>query len=107
MKEIKAYIHHIRSAAVTEALRDANYKNITLLDVKGTLSALCESEQKLSEEAGVIISEVKLELICEDQQFEEVAQIIKKHGQIGKKISGWIYISPVDKVIAIEPELIS
>jgi nitrogen regulatory protein PII len=33
MKQIKAFIHHVRSAAVVEALRGAGYKNITLLDV--------------------------------------------------------------------------
>lgn len=37
MKKITAFIHHVRSADVIEALRDAGYKNISLLDIKGTL----------------------------------------------------------------------
>ena len=37
MKQINAFVHHIRSAAVVDALRDAGVTNITLLDVKGTL----------------------------------------------------------------------
>lgn len=102
MKQIKAYIHHIRSAAVIEGLCDASYKNLALLDVKGTLHALCESEQKFSTEAGVIISEVQIVLVCEDHQVDEVSQIIKKHAKIGEDISGWIYISSVDKAIAIQ-----
>jgi len=31
MKKITAFIHHVRSADVIEALRDAGYKNISLL----------------------------------------------------------------------------
>lgn len=58
MKQIKAFIHHVRSAIVVEALRDAGYKNLTLLDVKGTLKPLSESEQSYSTDAGVVISEV-------------------------------------------------
>ncbi|MDP4743700.1 MAG: hypothetical protein NWS22_02520 [Porticoccaceae bacterium] len=53
MKQIKAFIHHVRSAIVVEALRDAGYKNITLLDVKGTLKPLNESEQTYSTDAAI------------------------------------------------------
>jgi nitrogen regulatory protein P-II 1 len=53
MKQIKAFIHHVRSAIVFEALRDAGYKNITLLDVKGTLKPLNESEQTYSTDAAI------------------------------------------------------
>jgi nitrogen regulatory protein P-II 1 len=68
MKQIKAFIHHVRSAIVVEALRDAGYKNLTLLDVKGTLKPLSESEQSYSTDAGVVISEVRISLVCEDSQ---------------------------------------
>ncbi|MFT6897799.1 MAG: nitrogen regulatory protein P-II 1 [Paraglaciecola sp.] len=40
LKQIKAFIHHVRSAAVVAALSEAGYKNITSIDVKGTLNAL-------------------------------------------------------------------
>ena len=58
MKQIKAFTHHIRAAAVVEALRETSYSNITLLDVKGTLKPLSESEQEYSMVAGVVISKV-------------------------------------------------
>lgn len=101
MKQIKAFIHHVRSAAVVEALRGAGYKNITLLDVKGTLKPLNESEQDYSTDAGVVISEVRISLVCEDPQVDEVTSIIRKTGQIGSNISGWVYVSPVEQALPI------
>tara|TARA_R110001592_G_scaffold48850_1_gene153138 strand:+ start:8165 stop:8521 length:357 start_codon:yes stop_codon:yes gene_type:complete len=101
LKQIKAFIHHVRSAAVVEALSDAGYKNITLMDVKGTLKALSESEQNYSTEAGVIISEVRVSLVCEENQVDEVTATIRKAGRIGPNISGWVYVSPIEQALPI------
>ncbi|GAC19488.1 P-II family nitrogen regulator [Paraglaciecola arctica] len=101
MKQITAFIHHVRSAAVFEALRDAGYKNITLFDVKGTLKALSESEQDYSAESGVVISEVRISLFCEDVDVDTVTGIIRKTGDIGTDISGWVYVSPIEQAIPI------
>ena len=101
MKQIKAFIHHVRSATVVEALRDAGYKNITLLDVKGTLKPLSESEQDYSTEAGVVISEIGISLVCQDSQVDEVTSIIRKTGRIGSNISGWVYVSPIEQSLPI------
>ena len=101
MKQIKAFIHHVRSAIVVEALRDAGYKNITLLDVKGTLKPLNESEQTYSTDAGVIISEVRISLVCEDSQVDDVTGIIRTTGRIGPNISGWVYVSPIEHALPI------
>ena len=104
MKQIKAFIHHVRSATVVEALRDAGYKNITLLDVKGTLKPLSESEQNYSTDAGVIISEVRISLVCDDSQVDEVTDLIRKAGKIGPYISGWVYVSPIEQALPIGGE---
>ncbi len=104
MKEIRAYVHHVRSAAVVEALCEAKYKNITLIDVKGTLKALSESEQDYSSGAGVIISEVQVSLICEDQQVNDVVAIIQRTAKIGPKVSGWVMVYPIDQLLPIGKE---
>ena len=101
MKQIKAFIHHVRSSTVVEALRDAGYKNITLLDVKGTLKPLSESEQDYSTDAGVVISEIRISLVCENVQVDEVTGIIRKAGRIGPNISGWVYVSPIELALPI------
>jgi nitrogen regulatory protein P-II 1 len=106
MKEIQAFVHHIRSAAVMDALRDAGVTNITLLDVKGTLKPLSESEQAYSVEVGVvIISEVRISLVCDDADVSRISAIIRRAGRIGDGVSGWVYVSPVEQALPIgEPE---
>ena len=101
MKQIKAFIHHVRSASVVEALRDAGYRNITMLDVKGTLKPLSESEQDYSTDAGVVISEIRISLVCEDSQVDDVTSIIRTAGRIGPNISGWVYVSPIEQALPI------
>jgi len=52
MKQITAFIHHVRTAEVIDALHDAGYKNMALLDLKGTLKPLGEQELAYTSEAG-------------------------------------------------------
>lgn len=101
MKQVKAFIHHVRTAAVVEALGDAGFRNITVQEVKGTLKPLDESEQDYSAEAGLVISEVKLSLVCEDSEVDAVTRIIRMTACIGSNISGWVYVFPVDQVLPI------
>jgi nitrogen regulatory protein P-II 1 len=101
MKQITAFMHHVRSAAVVEALRDAGYKNITLFDVKGTLEPISESERAYSTDAGVVISEVRISLVCEDSQVDDVTGIIRAVGRIGQSVSGWVYVSAIEQALPI------
>ncbi|WP_369857995.1 P-II family nitrogen regulator [Candidatus Thalassolituus haligoni] len=101
MKQVTAFIHHVRSADVIDALRDAGYKNLSILDIKGSLKPLGERELAYSAEAGVVISEVQLSLVCEDNQVDEVTSIIRKTGKIGPDISGWVYVSPIEQALPI------
>jgi nitrogen regulatory protein P-II 1 len=102
MKQINAFVHHIRSASVVDALRDAGVTNITLLDVKGTLMPLSEAEQEFSVRAGlVVISEVRISLVCEDTDVARVTDIIRQAGRIGTSISGWVYVSPIEQALPI------
>jgi nitrogen regulatory protein P-II 1 len=102
MKQINALVHHIRSAPVVEALRDAGVTNITLLDVKGTLKPLSESEQEYSVKAGLaVISEVRISLVCEDDDVAQITEIIRQTGRIGSSVSGWVYVSPIEQALPI------
>lgn len=102
MKLIKAFIHHVRTAPVVEALADAGFRNLTLQDVKGMLKPITESEQAFSTDAaGLVISEVRLSLVCEDQEVDAVTAIISTVARVGPHISGYIYVSPVEQVLPI------
>lgn len=102
MKLIKAFVHHIRAAEVVQALADAGYRNITLQNVMGMLKPVTESEQTYSAEAGgLVISEVRLSLVCQDAEVDNVTSIIRRVARIGPQIAGWVYVSPVDQALPI------
>jgi nitrogen regulatory protein P-II 1 len=104
MKQIKAFIHHVRTAAVIEALGDAGYRNITLHDVKGTLRPITENERDYSAEAGgLVISEVKLSLVVDDAEVDAVTSIVRTVGRVGlhPHVCGYVYVSPVEQALPI------
>lgn len=106
MKLIKAFLHHVRTPKVVQALADAGYDNITLQDVKGMLKPLTEDEGDYSRDStSLVISEARLSLVVDDAKVEEVTSIIRKNGRVGHHVSGWIYVSPVELVLPIDGDL--
>ena len=104
MKEIKAYIHRNRIADVVHALEAAGFRNLAVIDVKGMLRALDPKEQDYSLEIGEkVISEVKLEMVCQDEgRLAEAVRLIREHGRTGQRIAGWIYITEIAEAIPID-----
>ncbi len=103
MKEIKAFIHRNRIADVVRALKRANFRNLTVIDVKGMLNALDVREQDYSIEIGEpVITEVKLELVCQDDgSTAEAVRIIQENARTGQPEAGWIYISEIQAALPI------
>lgn len=99
MKEIKAFIHRIRAADVIRSLKKAGYDNISVVDVKGMLAALDEKEREYSIELGMeTITQVKLELVCEDDNsVAEALRIIQEQASTGQPKAGLIYISEIQE----------
>ncbi len=107
MKEIKAFIHRNRIADVIHALTSANFNkrtyNLSINDVSGSLEALDNKEKDYSIDFGEgIITEAKLELICEDDRVDEAISLIKENGRTGQTIAGWVYVLDIFKISAIE-----
>lgn len=103
MKEIKAFIHRNRAADVVRALRQAGFRNLTIIDAKGMLKALDIREQDYSVEIGEpVITEVKLELVCEDDELTaEAVRIIQENARTGRPEAGWVYISEIQAALPI------
>lgn len=104
MKEIKAFIHRNRIADVVHALAHAGFHNLSVIDVKGMLKALDSKEQDYSLEIGEkVITEVKLELVCEDElRTAEAVNIIRENARTGQPQAGWIYISEISAAMSID-----
>lgn len=109
MKEVKAFIHRNRVADVVHALSEANFCNencnLSVTDVKGTLDALDNQERDYSLELGeVIITEVKLELVCPDEHADAAVQVIRENARTGQPRAGWVFVSDVDAGYLIDDD---
>ena len=103
MKEIKAFIHRNRISDVVRALKQAGHKYISVVDVLGMLKALDDQEQQYSVEIGTkVISEIKLELVCDEQLVDAAIDIISVNARTGQKMAGWLYVTDIEKVIDID-----
>lgn len=103
MKEIKAFIHRNRIADVVHALKQAGYHYISVVDVLGLLRALGTQEQQYSVELGdKVVAEIKLELVCNDEELDRAIEIIIKHARTGQKTAGWIYVTNIVQTIKID-----
>lgn len=103
MKEVKAFIHRNRIADVVHALKTAGFRNIFVIDVKGMLKALDSQEQQYSIEIGEkIITEVKLELVCEADKVNQALALIRDNGRTGQPNAGWVYVSEIESAYPID-----
>ncbi|MBL4603787.1 MAG: P-II family nitrogen regulator [Emcibacteraceae bacterium] len=103
MKEIKAFIHRNRVSDVVHALKQAGHKYISVVDVLGMLKALDDQEQQYSVEMGTkVTSEIKLELVCDEQLVDDAINIISENARTGQKTAGWLYVIDIERVIKID-----
>ena len=102
MKQLKAFVHRNRVADLLHALEAAGFRRLSLFDVKGLLRALSAREQEYSVEFGdQVISEVQMELFCEDDDVARAMEIFLRVGRTGRAEAGAVYISPVEQAFVI------
>lgn len=111
MKEIKALIHLNRIADVIQALADHGYldpanprrcRNLNVAATQSLSRALDAHEQRYSVELGQpVIHESKLELLCDDDQADELAALIERTARTGQTEAGWVYVGHVERAMQI------
>ena len=111
MKEIKAYIHANRIAAVIAAVENSGLmarddstgvRNINVTTVHSLLKPTDIAEKRYSVALGeAVIDEVRLELVCEDAQVDPLVALIERTARTGQRVAGWIVVADVAKLIAI------
>ena len=102
-KEVKAFVHRSRVADVVNALNAVGFRNITVVDVQGTLKTLGNQDARYSVEIGQkVVQEVKLELVCDNEtRVAEAVQTIRENGKTGKPSAGWIFVTEIQSAIEI------
>ena len=103
VREVKAYVHRNRIADVVPALYNAGIKTLTVIDVEGLLEAMNNAEEHYSVEiAHKVVTEVKLEVICEtENRTAEAGALIREHAKTGQPSAGWIYLTEIQSAIEI------
>lgn len=103
MKQIKAFVHRNRVSDLVHALGAAGFQRLALFDVKGLLRALSVREQEYSVALGdLVISEVQMELFCEDDDVDRAVEIFRRVGRTGRSDAGWIYVSAIEQAVRID-----
>lgn len=102
MKKIEAIIKPFKLDDVKEALNEIGIKGMTLSEVKGYGRQKGHKEIYRGAEYIVdFIPKVKLEIIVEASQVDEIVNRIREAANTGKIGDGKIFVSPVEEVIRV------
>ncbi len=108
MKEIKAYVHRDRVADVIAGLKESNIwggpkgdarHNLAVYLIRAMVGTASAEDRHYSTELGdEVINEYKLELICQDEEADEIVQLIVATARTGTALGGWITVSDLVRV---------
>jgi nitrogen regulatory protein P-II 1 len=102
MKKIEAIIKPFKLDDVKEALNDMGIKGMTISEVKGYGRQKGNKEIYRGAEYIVdFIPKVKMEIIVDASQVDEVIETIIQAAKTGKIGDGKIFVLPVDEVVRV------
>jgi len=102
MKRIEAVIKPFKLEDVKEALTEAGITGMTVSDVKGYGRQQGHSELYRGAEYVVdFLPKIKLDLIVNSEDVDNVVKIIAEAAKTGKIGDGKIFVSSIEKIIRI------
>lgn len=102
MKEIKAFVKPNRIQKIIDALTDNGFKSMTLSQAEGT-GAFKAKGAKPSVDFHITDSPViKIELVCQNEEAQEVIDIIVANGKTEEPADGIIYLTDVEDAFKIK-----
>jgi nitrogen regulatory protein P-II 1 len=102
VKRIEAVIKPFKLEDVKDALTQAGITGMTVSDVKGYGRQQGHSELYRGAEYVVdFLPKIKLDLVVDESDVENVTQIIADAAKTGKIGDGKIFVSPIEKIIRI------
>ena len=105
MKKIEAIIRPHKLDEVREALQDAGFRGLTVVEVKGYGRQMGHSEIYRGSEYSVnFLPKVKIEIVCSDANAEKAIGIVLKVAKTGEVGDGKIFVLPVEEVIRVRTE---
>ena len=102
MKKIEAIIKPFKLDEVKEALNSLGIKGMTVTEVKGYGRQKGHTEIYRGAEYVVdFIPKVKMDVVVDDEQVDQVIDTILKVARTGKIGDGTIFVLPVERVIRV------
>jgi len=102
MKKIEAIIKPFKLEEVKEALAEVGVQGMTVTEVKGFGRQKGHTEIYRGSEYTVdFLPKVKIEIVVDDAQADNVAGVIVKSANTGKIGDGKVFISSVEQAIRI------
>ena len=102
MKKIEAIIKPFKLDEVKDALNAIGIKGLTVTEVKGYGRQKGHTEIYRGAEYVVdFIPKIKLEIIIQEEQVDQVLETIIKVARTGKIGDGKIFVLPVERVIRV------
>ena len=103
MKKIEAIIKPFKLSSVKDSLHELGISGMTVIDVKGFgrqrgSKGGIDNDDIFDDE---FLAKMKLEVIVEDKQVENVIEAIKSTAYSGKIGDGKIFVSNIEQVIRI------
>lgn len=102
MKKVEAIIKPFKLDEVKDKLNEIGVKGITVTEVKGFGRQKGHTELYRGAEYVVdFLPKVKMELVIDDAQLEEVINTIAKAAQTGRIGDGKIFVTDIEEAIRI------
>lgn len=102
MKKIEAIIKPFKLDEVKEALHDVGVQGMTVTEVRGFGRQKGHTELYRGAEYVVdFLPKVKIEVVVENGQVDDVIEAIEKSAQTGRIGDGKIFVLPVENVIRV------
>jgi len=102
MKRIEAYIQPFMLTRALHELRNAHVHGLTVMDVRGFGREKDESyPHHASDYAVDFTPKLKLEIICRDQEVDQLVAAIVAGAHTGRKGDGKVFVTDVERVASI------
>ena len=102
MKKLEAIVRHELLEKVRDALDKAGYHGLTISEVRGAGSQRGYTESYRGAKATIVFRpKVKVEIVVEAEQVDEVIEIIIESARTGTVGDGKIFVIPIEETVRI------
>jgi nitrogen regulatory protein P-II 1 len=102
MKKIEAVLRPQNLDEVVSALSDAGFPGVMITEIEGHGRQKGITQQWRGQEYRMdLLPKVKVEVVCEDKEAEEIISMISKVAKTGEIGDGKIFVSDIKQVVRI------